>query len=82
MKDELENIKKYLKEKSVLIITESGTDRTAWKKLFVEMGVMVTNFHNAGSIEESYIPLGSHLSLFPFQNELGRFLEGGAQNPK
>lgn len=49
---ESEKIKKYLKEKSVLLVTDSPTDRTAWKKTFVDLGVALNNFHNAQTISD------------------------------
>lgn len=48
-----EKIKKYLKNRSVLLVTESPTDRTAWKKLFVELGVALNNFHNASTLHDA-----------------------------
>lgn len=50
---ELDKIKKYLKGKSVLLVTESATDRTAWKKLFVELGVGLNDFHNANTLYDA-----------------------------
>ncbi|MBT4790740.1 MAG: hypothetical protein HON90_04150 [Halobacteriovoraceae bacterium] len=38
---------------SVLLVTESSTDRTAWKKLFIELGVPVGNFQNTSSFDEA-----------------------------
>ena len=48
-----EKIKGYLKSKSVLLVTLRSTDRTAWKKLFVELGVGLSNFHNASSVKDA-----------------------------
>ena len=49
-----EKIKKYLKSKSALLVTESPTDRTAWKKLFAELGVQLNNFHNASTMHDAH----------------------------
>ena len=48
-----EAIKEYLKSKSAMIVTESSTDRTAWKKLFIELGVALNSFHSAGTLTEA-----------------------------
>jgi tetratricopeptide (TPR) repeat protein len=56
MKNSEQDLKNYLKPMSVLLVTETATDRTAWKKLFSELGVVASNFHNC-SIEEEAIEL-------------------------
>jgi CheY-like chemotaxis protein len=50
---EEEQLRKYLKSKSALIVTESSTDRTAWKKLLTELGIPITNFHNCSRMSEA-----------------------------
>ncbi|MFT6631860.1 MAG: tetratricopeptide (TPR) repeat protein [Bacteriovoracaceae bacterium] len=46
-------VKEYLKDKTALVVTESSTDRTAWKKVFVELGVGINKFYSATSLKEA-----------------------------
>lgn len=48
-----QEVSKFLKPRSVLIVTENTTDRTAWKKLFHELGTQTSNFYNANSLAEA-----------------------------
>ena len=46
-------LREYLKDKTAMVVTESSTDRTAWMKLFVELGVGVNKFYSATSLKEA-----------------------------
>ena len=52
-KKETEKLREYLKTKNVLLITESSTDRTSWKRLFADLGVPVGNIENGKTKQEA-----------------------------
>lgn len=53
MSKEVEAIKNFLKHKKVLIASDNTTDRTTWKKIFIELGASTSNLLNATSIAEA-----------------------------
>jgi len=48
-----EKLKEFIKKKYVLLITDNGQDRTAWKKLCNDMGATITNILNTADISEA-----------------------------
>jgi CheY-like chemotaxis protein len=75
-------VKEYLKDKSALVVTESSTDRTAWKKLFVELGVGINKFYSATSLDEALEVLESKAPEIIFTSyqmngvEVGPLIQG------
>lgn len=48
-----EIIREYLKGKTVLLATDSSTDKVAWKKLLHDMGLEMPHFSDANSLAEA-----------------------------
>jgi tetratricopeptide (TPR) repeat protein len=48
-----EKIQEYLADRSVLLVTDSSTDRAAWKKFLHDMGVKVSNFSDASKLDDA-----------------------------
>lgn len=53
MVSDQEKIKNALKNLKVLICSDNSTDKTSWKKFFIDAGIPVANFSNVSTFDEA-----------------------------
>lgn len=61
---ELEKIKKSIKRLKILICSDNSTDKTSWKKFFVDLGAPVGNFTNVTTFDEANEALEDKPDIF------------------
>lgn len=57
-------IKEFLKDQSALIVGPNQTDRVAWKKILIDLGVLTTSIHAASDYTEAITLLEEHRPPF------------------
>ncbi len=72
MKNKKDAVKKFLAEKNVVILSESGTDRNAIKKVFIDLGVKSVSVENCTTVEEVQVQFATkQVDIFFTAYELG-----------